>query len=65
MVGAVLHRARDLRVERCIMPELKAGHVLVRVRRAGICGSTISPMANARLMCQAGRSFWDTNWLVK
>jgi L-idonate 5-dehydrogenase len=41
MVGAVLHRARDLRVERCIMPELKAGHVLVRVRRAGICGSDL------------------------
>lgn len=41
MVGAVLHRARDLRVERCHMPELKAGHVLVRVRRAGICGSDL------------------------
>jgi L-idonate 5-dehydrogenase len=41
MVGAVLHRARDLRVERCHMPELKAGQVLVRVRRAGICGSDL------------------------
>jgi L-idonate 5-dehydrogenase len=41
MLGAVLHRARDLRVERCIMPDLKPGHVLVRVRRAGICGSDL------------------------
>lgn len=41
MVAAVLHRARDLRVERCIMPELKPGYVLVRVRRAGICGSDL------------------------
>lgn len=48
MVGAVLHRARDLRVERCIMPELKAGHVLVRVRRAGICGSDLHYFAQGR-----------------
>lgn len=41
MLGAVLHRARDLRVERCRMPELESGQVLVRVRRAGICGSDL------------------------
>src|SRR5260370_6773612 len=41
MLGAVLHGAKDLRVEDCPMPELRPGQVLLRVRRAGICGSDL------------------------
>ncbi len=39
MKAAVLHGARDIRVESCPQPELAPGMVLLRVRRAGICGS--------------------------
>jgi L-idonate 5-dehydrogenase len=41
MLGAVLHGAKDLRPERCAVPELLAGQALVRVRLAGICGSDL------------------------
>ena len=41
MLGAVLHGARDLRVESCAIRELRPGQVLIRVRRAGICGSDL------------------------
>lgn len=39
MKAAVLHGARDMRVESCAQPEPAPGMVLLRVRRAGICGS--------------------------
>ncbi|MFM9025545.1 MAG: L-idonate 5-dehydrogenase [Planctomycetaceae bacterium] len=39
MLAAVLHGARDVRVEPCPRPEARPGMVLLRVRRAGICGS--------------------------
>jgi len=41
MQGAVLHGAKDLRVEPCSVPGLRPGQVLLRVRRAGICGSDL------------------------
>jgi threonine dehydrogenase-like Zn-dependent dehydrogenase len=41
MQGAVLHGAKDLRLEQCPVPELHPGQVLLRVRRAGICGSDL------------------------
>src|ERR1043166_498975 len=41
MQAAVLHGAKDLRVEPWGKPELIPGQVLVRVRRAGICGSDL------------------------
>lgn len=39
MVAAVLHGAKDIRLEQYAQPELTAGMVLLRVRRVGICGS--------------------------
>jgi L-idonate 5-dehydrogenase len=39
MLAAVLHGAKDLRLEQYPQPELGAGRVLLRVRRVGICGS--------------------------
>jgi len=41
MLAAVLHGAQTLRVESQPQPELKPGMVLLRVRRAGICGSDL------------------------
>jgi 2-desacetyl-2-hydroxyethyl bacteriochlorophyllide A dehydrogenase len=41
MQGAVLHGAKDLRLEQCAVPELRPGQILLRVRRAGICGSDL------------------------
>jgi L-idonate 5-dehydrogenase len=41
MLGAVLHGAKDLRVESCSVPDPGSGQVLIRVRRAGICGSDL------------------------
>jgi len=41
MLAAVLHGIKDLRVDECAVPELEPGKVLVRMRRAGICGSDI------------------------
>lgn len=41
MLGAVLHGAKDLRVESCAVPSPGPGQVLVRVRRVGICGSDL------------------------
>ena len=39
MLAGVLHGARDLRVQQVAPPQLRPGMVLLRVRRAGICGS--------------------------
>ena len=39
MLAAVLHGAKNIRVESCAQPEPGPGMVLLRVRRAGICGS--------------------------
>src|ERR1043166_1477305 len=41
MPGAVLRAAKDLRIESRPIPELLPGQVLIRVRRAGICGSDL------------------------
>lgn len=41
MHAAVLERARALKVQARPRPELKAGMVMLRVRRAGICGSDL------------------------
>ena len=39
MFAAVLHGAKTIRIENQPSPELKPGMVMLRVRRAGICGS--------------------------
>jgi L-idonate 5-dehydrogenase len=41
MTAAVLHGAKEIKIEPQPMPELKPGMVLLRVRRAGICGSDL------------------------
>jgi L-idonate 5-dehydrogenase len=41
MLGAVLHGAKDLRLESLPQPGLLPGQVLLRVRQAGICGSDL------------------------
>lgn len=41
MRAAVLHGAKTIQVEAAPSPELKPGMVLLRVRRAGICGSDL------------------------
>lgn len=39
MLAGVLHGAKDLRLQQVARPDLRPGMVLLRVRRAGICGS--------------------------
>jgi L-idonate 5-dehydrogenase len=41
MRAAVLHGARDIRIEQIVRPELMPGMVLLRSRRVGICGSDL------------------------
>ena len=41
MKAAVLHGARDLRIEPYRQPELHPGMVLLRPRRVGICGTDL------------------------
>lgn len=41
MLAAILHGAKDIRLEQSAKPELSGGMVLLRVRRAGICGSDL------------------------
>ena len=41
MKAAVLHGAKDLRLEDYRMPELLPGMVLLRIKRVGICGSDL------------------------
>jgi threonine dehydrogenase-like Zn-dependent dehydrogenase len=41
MKAAVLHGARDVRVEEVDTPQLQAGDVLLRIRACGICGSDL------------------------
>ena len=41
MLAAVLHGIKDLRVEERPVPELVPGRVLLRIRRAGICGTDV------------------------
>jgi L-idonate 5-dehydrogenase len=41
MNAAVLHGARDLRIETWRQPELQPGMVLLRTRRVGICGTDL------------------------
>ena len=46
MLAAVLHGAKDLRLEQRAVPELRPGMVLLRVRRVGICGSDMHYFAD-------------------
>ena len=48
MKAIVLHGQRDLRFETVPTPEPAAGQVLVRVRRAGICGSDMHYFLHGR-----------------
>jgi len=41
MTAAVLHGAKEIKIEPQPLPLLKPGMVLLRVRRAGICGSDL------------------------
>ena len=41
MKAAVLHGAKDLRIESWRQPELQPGMVLLRTRRVGICGTDL------------------------
>lgn len=41
MEAAVLHGAKDIRVERFQMPDLLPGMVLLKIKRVGICGSDL------------------------
>src|ERR1035441_4336266 len=41
MKAAVLHGAKDIRIEAHLRPELNPGIVLLRTRRVGICGSDL------------------------
>ena len=41
MNAAVLHGAKDLRLEKFNHPDLLPGMVLLRVKRVGICGSDL------------------------
>jgi len=41
MTAAVLHGAKEIKIEPQPLPELKPGMVLLRARRAGICGSDL------------------------
>src|SRR6476620_4906300 len=41
MQAAVLHGANDIRIERCLVPALLPGMVLLKTRRVGICGSDL------------------------
>ena len=41
MEAAVLHGAKDIRVERFKMPVVLPGMVLLKIKRAGICGSDL------------------------
>jgi L-idonate 5-dehydrogenase len=49
MLAAVLHGIKDLRVEQRPIPELTPGKVLVRVRRAGICGTDVHYFQEGRI----------------
>ena len=41
MIAAVLHGAKDIRIEEFRQPELSPGMVLIRNRKVGICGSDL------------------------
>ena len=41
MRAAIIHAARDLRVEEATLPPVGAGDVMVRIRAGGICGSDL------------------------
>ena len=41
MKAAVLHGARDIRIESYRQPEVRPGMVLLRTRRVGLCGTDL------------------------
>src|SRR5947209_2622605 len=41
MQAAMLYGAQDIRIESVGLPELSSGMVLLKIRRAGICGSDL------------------------
>lgn len=46
MLAGVLHASRDIRLETVPCPEPRSGQVLLRVQRAGICGSDVHYFAH-------------------
>ena len=49
MLAAVLHGPRDLRIEERPLPELVPGTVLLRVKRAGLCGTDVHYFEEGRV----------------
>ena len=49
MLAAVLHGKNDLRLEQRPRPEVAPGKVLIRVRRAGICGTDVHYFEDGRV----------------
>ena len=48
MLAGVLHGSRDIRLETVPEPEPSPGHVVLRVRRAGVCGSDVHYFSHGR-----------------
>jgi L-idonate 5-dehydrogenase len=49
MKAFVLHGAKDLRAEVLALPAVLPGHVMLRVKRAGICGSDIHYYSHGKI----------------
>jgi L-idonate 5-dehydrogenase len=49
MKAFMLHGERDLRAEDIDLPEVPPGHVMLRVKRAGICGSDIHYYSHGKI----------------
>ena len=49
MKAFLLHGAKDLRAHHLQLPAIPPGHVLVKVKRAGICGSDMHYYAHGRI----------------
>jgi L-idonate 5-dehydrogenase len=49
MKAFLLHGERDLRAEDIDLPEVPPGHVMLRVKRAGICGSDIHYYSHGKI----------------
>ena len=49
MKAAVMHGIRDVRIETRNIPQVRPGHVLVRIRTVGVCGSDVHYFTHGKI----------------
>ena len=76
MKAAFMYGKRDIRIREVPVPEIQADEVLIRVKRAAICGSDVRAYLNGilavacvmivfgeKVICVKNIELWESIWM--